>query len=62
MGICSMTQGTQTEAVWQPREVGWEGRWEGSWRGMGHIYILMAKFISMFGRNQHNSVKQLSFN
>ena len=26
------------------------------------IYISTAKFILMFGRNQHNSVKQLSFN
>ena len=28
MGICYMVQETQTEAVYQPREVGWEGRWE----------------------------------
>ena len=28
MGICYMVQETQTEAVYQPRELGWEGRWE----------------------------------
>ena len=28
MGICCMSQGTQTEALYQPRAVGWGGRWE----------------------------------
>ena len=28
MGICCMAQETQTEALYQPRGVGWEGRWE----------------------------------
>ena len=39
MGICCMTQGTQTRALWQPRKVGWGGKWEGESRGRGHIYI-----------------------
>ena len=29
MGLCCMAQETQTGALYQPREVGWEGRWEG---------------------------------
>ena len=36
MGICYMTQGTQTRALQQPRGVGWGGRWEGGLRGRGH--------------------------
>ena len=36
MGICYMTQGTQTRALQQPRGVGWGGRWEGDLRGRGH--------------------------
>ena len=30
--------GTQTGALYQPREVGGGRRWEGSSRGRGHIY------------------------
>ena len=29
MGICCITQGTQTRALWQPRGVGQGGRWKG---------------------------------
>ena len=36
MGICYMTQGTQTRALWQSRRVGWGGRWEGGLGGMGY--------------------------
>ena len=36
-------------------------RWEGSSRGRGHMYTY-TWFISMFGRNQQNSVKQSFFN
>ena len=39
MGIFYMTQGTQTEALYQPRGVGWEERWEGSIRGRKYMYI-----------------------
>ena len=38
MGICCMTQGTQTGALYQPRGVGWGERWEGGSRGRGHMY------------------------
>ena len=48
-------------ALWQPGVAGWSGRWEedSSGRGRGHMYILAD---SLCGSNQHNSVKQLSFN
>ena len=40
----------------------WDGgRWEGASRERGCIYTY-GWFMLMFGRNQHNSVKQLSFN
>ena len=56
-----MTQGIQTGALWQQRGVGWGGKWEGGSKGRGHIYIY-GLFALMYGRNQHNIVKQLSFN
>ena len=31
--ICCMSQETQTEALYQPRGVGWGGRWEGGLKG-----------------------------
>ena len=37
MGICCMSQGTQTGALYQPRGIGWGRRWEG-----GDICIHMA--------------------
>ena len=40
-----MTQGTQTGALWQPREVGWGGRWEGGSRGIGYIYIYIYLWV-----------------
>ena len=57
MGICCMTQETQTRALQQPRGVGWGGRWEGGPRGGTYGW-----FMLIFGGNQQNSVKQLSFN
>ena len=36
MGICCMTQGMPTGALWQSRRVGWGGGWWGSWGGRGH--------------------------
>ena len=38
MGICYMTQGTQTGAVYQPRVGGWDGRWEEGSRGSGPMH------------------------
>ena len=40
MGICYMAQETQTEALQQPRGVGWGGRWEGVSKGRG-IYVYL---------------------
>ena len=61
MGICCMFQETQTEALYQPRGVEWEGRWEGGSRGRGYMYTY-GWFMLWFDRKQQNSVKQLSFN
>ena len=61
MEICCMTQGTQSGALWQPRRLGWGGRQEVCSRGRAQMYTY-GWFMLMFGRNQHNSVKQLSFN
>ena len=36
MGICCMTQGTQTGALWQSSRVGWGGRRKGGSGGSGH--------------------------
>ena len=41
MGICCISQETQTGALCQPRGVGWEGRWEGGSR-VGDICVPMA--------------------
>ena len=38
MGICSMTQETQTGDLCQPRGVGWGGRWEGGSEGRRYMY------------------------
>ena len=61
MGICCMAQETQTEALYQPRGVGWEGRWEGVSKGRGYMYTY-GWFMLRFDGKQQNFVKQLSFN
>ena len=38
MGICCMAQETQTEDLYQPRGVGWQGKQEGGLKGRGHMY------------------------
>ena len=38
LGICCLSQGTQTGALYQPRGVGWGERWKGESRGMGYMY------------------------
>ena len=38
VGICSVTQGAQPSALWQPGGVGWAGRREGV-SAEGHICI-----------------------
>ena len=57
MGICCMTQGTQTGPLRQAEGWGWEGGPEG--RGHGCTY---GWFLLMYDRKPQNSVKQLSFN
>ena len=61
MGICCMTQETETGALYQPRGVGWGRRWEGGLKGRGYMYTY-GWFMLRFNRKQQNSVKQLSFN
>ena len=41
MGICYMSQETQTGALYQPRRVGWGGSWEGG-SNCGDMCIPMA--------------------
>ena len=61
MGICCMSQETQTGALNQPRGVGLGERWEGDSKGRGYMYTY-GWFMLRFDRKQQNSVKQLSFN
>ena len=60
MRSCCKTQGAQPGTLWQPRRVGW-GKWKGSSRGRGYMYTY-SWFMLLYGRNQHNIVKQFSFN
>ena len=46
MGICCMSQETQTEALYQPRGVGWEGDGRKFQKG-GDICIPMADSIEV---------------
>ena len=56
------TQGAQPRALWQPGRVGCGGRWwVGGSRGKVHRYTC-DWFMLTCGRNQHNTVKQLSSN
>ena len=56
-----MTQGAHAAALPQARGVGWGERWEGGSRERGHGYT-DGPLMCMYGRGQHNIVKQLSFN
>ena len=60
MGICCMSQETQTRAVYQPRGVEWGGKWEGGSKERGYMYTY-GWFMLRFDRKQQSSVKQLSF-
>ena len=53
-------QGAQPTALWQPRKLGWGERREGGSGDRGHFCIPVAD--SMYGRNQHSIIKQLSCN
>ena len=57
MGVCCMTQGTQSGAMWQSRRVGGKGGKE----GRGH-WCTNGWFLSIYDRTPKNSVKQVSFN
>ena len=61
MGICWLTQGTQTGALWQYRRVGWGGRWKGGSGGKGHA-CTYDWFLLIYDRKPQNSVKQISLN
>ena len=39
MGICCMAQETQTQALYQPRGMGWGGRMEGGSKGEEYVYL-----------------------
>ena len=60
-GIFCVTQGAQYHALWQPRGEGLGGRWEWGSGGRGYTYTC-DWFMLMYGRNQHNIVKQLASN
>ena len=60
MGICFMTHGTQTGALWQSKRVAWEGEVMEFHEG-GDLNVLMADSCWCMTKPE-NSVKQLSFN
>ena len=41
-----MTQETQTEALCQPRGVGWGGRWEGGSKGRDYMYAYGGSLVA----------------
>ena len=55
MGIFSITYGTQTVSLKQPRELGWEGGGRDVQDG-GNM-CTYSWFMLMFGKNRHNAVK-----
>ena len=60
-GIFCVAQGAQPSVLWHPRGVRWGGRW---WGGSGRREHMCTCgwFMLTYSRNQHNIVKQLSFN
>ena len=61
MGSWCIRQGAELRAFCQPGAVGWGGRWEGTSRERGHMYTC-GWLLLTYGRNQHNTVKELSSN
>ena len=61
MGICCIAQGAQPSALRQPGGVGWGGGWGRDSEGRGHMYTY-DRLTLLYGRSQHNIVKQLSSN
>ena len=60
MGICYLSQRTQTGALYQNRGVRAGGTWEGGSREGIYVYLWLIHVE--VDRKQQNSVKQLSFN
>ena len=58
MGICCMTQGTQTGALWQSRKVVGGGGWERGWGGREHE-CAYGWFLLMYDRKPQNCVINL---
>ena len=58
MGICCMSQDTQTGVLYQPRGVGWEGDGREVQKG-GDICIPMAD--SCWGLTENNKILQSSY-
>ena len=52
MGICCMSQETQTGSLCQPRGVGWGGRREGG--SKGRVYMYMADLCR--GLTENNKI------
>ena len=61
MGVCCVSQETQTGALEQPRGVGRGGRWEGGSKGSGYMYTY-GLFTLRLDRTQQDYAKQLFFN
>ena len=53
MGICCMTQETQTGTLYQPRGVGWGGRWDGGSKGRGYMYTYGWFMLKKWGTCHH---------
>ena len=39
VGICCVSQETQTGTLYQARGMGWGGRWEAGSKGRGYMYV-----------------------
>jgi len=61
MGICCMAQETQTEALYQPRGVGWGVRWEGGSKGRG-LMCTYVWFMLSFDRRQQPQHESINMN
>ena len=53
MGICSISQETQTGALYQPRGVGWGARCKGGSKGRG---ISISNADSWWGLTENNKI------
>ena len=58
MGICCMSQGTQTGALYQPREVGWEGDGREVQEGGGICTSVPDSHCSLIESNNNNKKRK----